>query len=146
MPPRFAQPGTMEFAVASRWKQLYEEEKLQREELEQRLKQVRNSLQENMETLKEQYRTDQIRQELAHHQQEQMRLVEQLRQRGDPLASLTGLLPSGPPGIHPAPLLQPPLLGQQTQPLFPNPDVSLCVLLRHDSYISYCRYRTCWGH
>ena len=118
----------MEYNVATRWKQIYDEEKAQRDELEQRLGLTRDGLEGSMNNLKEQYRTDLIRQELAHHQQEQMRLVEQLRQRGDPLG---GLLPTAPPPVHhSAPLLQqPPVLSQQ--PLFPHPEVNITLCSCH---------------
>ena len=80
-PPRFAQPNTLEFAVATQWKMAYDSEKRQREELEQHLRQSRNNLVHEMENIKEQHQTELIRQELAHHQQEQLRLVQQLRMR-----------------------------------------------------------------
>ena len=81
IPPRFAEPGSVEYAVASQWKATYESEKHQREELEQQLRQSRNSVLHEMEGLKEQHQTELIRQELAHHQQEQLRLVQELRIR-----------------------------------------------------------------
>lgn len=62
MPPRFAQPGTLEYNVAARWKGHYEYEKSQREELEQQLKQTRNQLQSDMEHIKEEHQTMMIRQ------------------------------------------------------------------------------------
>lgn len=81
IPPRFADPNSIEFAVANQWKAAYESEKRQREELEQQLRQARNNVVQEMETLKEQHQTELIRQELAHHQQEQLRLVQELRMR-----------------------------------------------------------------
>ena len=61
-PPRFAHPGTLEFEVASRWKAHYESERVQREELEQNLKQARNALQSEMQNMKEQHQTMLLRQ------------------------------------------------------------------------------------
>lgn len=81
VPPRFADPGSVEYAVASEWKSTYDTEKQQREDLEQQLRQARNTVLRAMETLKEQHQTELIRQELAHHQQEQLRLVQELRMR-----------------------------------------------------------------
>jgi len=61
-PPRFAQPGTLEYEVASRWKAHYENERVQREELEQTLKQARNALQNELHTVKQQHQTMLLRQ------------------------------------------------------------------------------------
>ena len=61
-PPRFAQPGSLEYDVAARWKTHYESEKMQREDLEQRLKEGRNQLQQDMHTIKEQHQTLLLRQ------------------------------------------------------------------------------------
>jgi len=61
-PPRFAHPGTLEFEVASRWKAHYESERVQRDELEQNLKQARNALQTDMQNMKEQHQTMLLRQ------------------------------------------------------------------------------------
>lgn len=95
--PRFAAPNSLEHAVATQWKLAYESEKRQREELEQHLRQARNNLVNEMESIKEQHQTEMLRQELAHHQQEQLRLVQQLRMRQGALATPTasGLEPNG---------------------------------------------------
>lgn len=126
LPPRFAQPNSLEFAIAARWKQAYDEEKVQRDELEQRLKVARNDIQKEMEVIKEQHRTNLLRQEFARHQEEGMRLAEQLRRRGEHISGLgMGFPPPPPGGIPPAPSLlqQPPGLGQgiPPAPLFPSP-------------------------
>ena len=89
VPPRFAVPNSIEHAVASQWKMAYESEKRRREEVEQELRQARNNLVNEMENIREQHQTEMLRQELAHHQQEQLRLVQQLRMRQGNL---------GPPG------------------------------------------------
>lgn len=125
LPPRFAQPSTLEFAIASRWKQAYDDEKVQRDEFEQRLKLNRNEIQKEMEVIKEQHRTELLRQEFARHQEAGLRLAEQLRQRGvtDPtLGAYPGLAPP-PPGGMPAAggLLQQPPGQQIPAPLFPAP-------------------------
>lgn len=126
LPPRFAQPNSLEFAIAARWKQAYDEEKVQKDELEQRLKVARNDIQKEMEVIKEQHRTNLLRQEFARHQEEGMRLAEQLRRRGENLGALgMGFPPPPPGGMPPAPSLlqQPPGLGQgiPPAPLFPTP-------------------------
>lgn len=138
--PRFATPNSLEHAVATQWKMAYESEKRQRDDLEQHLRQARNSLVNEMESIKEQHQTEMLRQELLHHQQEQLRLVEQLRMRQGALAApltsgldangagssmATSLFPSQPqptgtsgPGPTPASLLPPaaPLQGDRSAP------------------------------
>ena len=101
MGPRFAAPNSLEHAVATQWKLAYESEKRQREELEQHLRQARNNLVNEMESIKEQHQTEMLRQELAHHQQEQLRLVQQLRMRQGALATPTasGMEPNGSAGL-----------------------------------------------
>ena len=125
LPPRFAQPSSLEFAIAARWKQAYDEEKVQRDELEQRLKVNRNDIQKEMEVIKEQHRTNLLRQEFARHQEEGMRLAEQLRRRGESLAVLGmhGVPPPPPGGMPPPPSLlqQPPGQPVHPAPLFPSP-------------------------
>ena len=81
-------PNSVEHAVATQWKMAYDSEKRQKEELELRLRQARNSLVNEMENIREQHQTELLRQELAHHQQEQLRLVQQLRMRQGNLAPL----------------------------------------------------------
>ena len=100
--PRFADVGSVEFAVAEHWKAIFESEKCQREELEQQLGHARNSVLQGMESLEEQHQTKLIRQELAHHQQEQLRLVQELRMRQggcmpEPSFMEGGLSPPPPP-------------------------------------------------
>lgn len=101
MPPRFAVPNSVEHAVATQWKMAFESEKRRREEVEQELRQARNNLVNEMENIREQHQTELLRQELAHHQQEQLRLVQQLRMRqgnlGPPGSSM--LEPNGTAGI-----------------------------------------------
>ena len=125
LPPRFAQPSSLEFAIAARWKQAYDDEKVQRDELEQRLKINRNNIQKDMELIKEQHRTNLLRQEFARHQEEGMRLAEQLRQRGASVSVMarSGFPPPPPSGVPPPPsLLQPPPgHGMLPAPLFPSP-------------------------
>ena len=130
VPPRFAQLNTLEFAIASRWKQAYDDEKVQRDEFEQRLKLNRNEIQKEMEVIKEQHRTDLLRQELARHQEAGLRLAEQLRQRGVSDPAMGGYHSLAPPGAAvppPTGLLQQPPGQQIPAPLFPTPgsEVSL---------------------
>ena len=99
MPPRFAEHGSIEFAVAAQWKATYENEKNQRDDLEKELRKSRNSVLHEMESLKEQHQTELIRLELAHHQQEQMRLVQELRMRqGGAMPMGSFMEGAGPPG------------------------------------------------
>lgn len=127
LPPRFAQFNTLEYAIASKWKQAYDDEKVQRDELEQRLKQNRNEIQNQMEVIKEQHRTDLLRQELARHQQEGLRLAEQLRQRGETVPAIPSMrnIPPPPGSMQPPPSLlqQPPV--QQIPALFPTPGLEV---------------------
>lgn len=97
-PPRFAQPGSLEYDVAGRWKAHYDSEKMQREELEQRLKEGRNLLQQDMHNIKEQHQTLLLRQEIARHQQEQLRLAEELRKQEE---RMQGYYSQGGPQYHP---------------------------------------------
>lgn len=113
--PRFADPGTLEYAVASQWKSTYESEKRQRDALELELRHSRHSVVQDMESLREQHHTELIRQELAHHQQEQLRLVQELRMRQGSLGGMGG--PGGfmdQPGGG-APSFPPPILGGMDQ-------------------------------
>lgn len=127
MPPRFAQPNSLEYAIAARWKQAYDEEKVQRDELEQRLKVSRNDIQKEMEQIKESHRTNLLRQEFARHQEEGIRLAQQLRMRGENISmmGMQGYSPAPPSVMAPPPSLlqQPPMLGQgiPPAPLFPTP-------------------------
>lgn len=138
MGPRFATLNSLEHAVATQWKMAYESEKRQRDELEQHLRQARNSLVNEMESIKEQHQTEMLRQELAHHQQEQLRLVQQLRMRQGALATpltsgleangagsmATSLFPAQPqPGSNPASLL-PPAASMQGDRSAPPSEVS----------------------
>eukprot|EP00731_Ephydatia_muelleri_P031882 Em0023g389a len=103
--PRFAEPGTIEFEIASRWAAFYDHEKVMRDELEVRVKEEKANVEKEIQQLLEQHQTLVIRQEIARHQQEQMRLAAALREQetrmqhgGPPL----------PPGMmhhhHPQPL------------------------------------------
>ena len=111
--PRFAEHGSLEYAVASQWKSTYESEKRQRDELEQQLRQSRNAVLQDVEALKDQHQTELIRQELAHHQQEQLRLVQELRMRQGSFGNMAA--PGGsfmegpgavPPGFPPMPAME----------------------------------------
>lgn len=128
MPPRFAAPNSLEHAVATQWKLAYESEKRQRDELEHHLRQARNNLVNEMESIKEQHQTEMLRQELAHHQQEQLRLVQQLRMRQGALATpASGLEPNGSGGMATSlfpPQAQPPgSTGPNPTPM-PGPGLS----------------------
>lgn len=85
--------------MATQWKVAFENEKRQREEMEQQFRQARNNLMHEMENVKEQHQTELLRQELAHHQQEQLRLVQQLRMRQGMPPSSALMDGSGPGGM-----------------------------------------------
>ena len=61
-PPRFPQPGSLEYDVAMRWKQFFEQEKAERDELEEKIKGMKAAIQKDMDTIKEQHQTLMLRQ------------------------------------------------------------------------------------
>ncbi len=79
--PRFASPNDVEFAIAQRWLSVFDEEKAKRNELEIHIKENRGAVKDSIVNIREQHQTELMRQELVHHQQEQMRLLIQLRER-----------------------------------------------------------------
>lgn len=117
LPPRFSSPHDVEFMMANRWKAVFEDEKTQRAELEERLRENRVEVRKQMANIKEQHKIERMRQELVHHQQEQLRLMQQLNEREGIYSPQTSRIP-------PVGLLQPG--GQHTLPLFPPevPEVS----------------------
>jgi hypothetical protein len=128
-PPRFPQPGSLEFDVAQRWKAFFEQERSERDKLEERVRGMKSAIQNDMDTIKEQHQTLVLRQEIARHQLEQRRLAERLREQEERLKGLNaaqssmGLLPSFP---GPAPLF-PPIMGDPTRP----PDGEMPALMGH---------------
>ena len=64
-PPRFPQPGSLEYDVAMRWKAFFEKEKLERDELEERIKAMKADIHKDMNTIKEQHQTLMLRQGMA---------------------------------------------------------------------------------
>ena len=63
-PPRFPQPGSLEYDVAMRWKAFFDQEKTERAELEEKIKAMKASIQKDMDTIKEQHQTLMLRQGL----------------------------------------------------------------------------------
>lgn len=61
-PPRFPQPGSLEYEVAMRWKGFFEQEKAERNELEGKIKGMKSVIQKDMDTIKEQHQTLVLRQ------------------------------------------------------------------------------------
>ena len=62
MPPRFAQPGSFEYEWGMRWKQMEEQEKMQREQLERQLEENRHKLDDEMEIAKHEHQAMMMRQ------------------------------------------------------------------------------------
>lgn len=62
MPPRFAQPGSFEYEWGMRWKQLEEQEKLQREQMERSIVENRAKLEDEMEISKQEHQAMLMRQ------------------------------------------------------------------------------------
>lgn len=112
--PRFAEPGSLEHEIASRWAAFYDREKTLKDELEARLKEEKATVEKEIQQLVEQHQTLLLRQEIARHQQEQMRLAAALREQESRLH----------PGLHvggPPPPLPPPMVQQShPPPLFPG--------------------------
>ena len=61
-PPRFPQMGSLEYDVAMRWKAFFEQEKTERNEMEERIKTMKGAIQKDMDTIKEQHQTIMLRQ------------------------------------------------------------------------------------
>ena len=90
--------------IASRWKVVFEEEKVQREDLETRIKENRGAVREQMGDIRKQHETEMLRQELAHHQAQGLRLMQQLSEREGglmPPVSGAALYPQGAPPLFP---------------------------------------------
>ena len=60
--PRFAEPGTIEYEVASRWAAFYDREKVLRDELEVRVKEEKANVEKEIQQILEQHQTLMIRQ------------------------------------------------------------------------------------
>ncbi len=80
----------MEFIIGQRWLTAFEDERIQRNELERLISKNREEVKKSLMDVREQHQTELMRQELAHHQQEQMRLLMQLRDREGGLLHLPG--------------------------------------------------------
>merc|ERR1719431_2176322 len=74
--PRFAGEGTFEAEFSQRWKQLYELEKTQREQLEEQIKEARGRLLEEEGFAMKDWQTQQLRRELEERQQQLSRMEE----------------------------------------------------------------------
>jgi hypothetical protein len=62
-PPRFPQPGSLEFDVAQRWKAFFDQERSERDKLEEKVRGMKSAIQNDMDTIKEQHQTLVLRQE-----------------------------------------------------------------------------------
>lgn len=74
--PRFAGEGTFEAEFSQRWKQLYDLEKTQREQLEEQIKEARGRLLEEEGFAVKDWQTQQLRRELEERQQQLDRMEE----------------------------------------------------------------------
>jgi len=72
--PRFAQPGSFDAEFSQRWKQLYELEKQQRDQLESQIVEARERLLEEEQFAAKDWQTAQLRRELEERQQELARM------------------------------------------------------------------------
>ena len=66
-PPRFPQPGSLEFDVAQRWKAFFDQEKNERDKLEEKIREMKSGIQTDMDTIKEQHQTLVLRQGMISH-------------------------------------------------------------------------------
>jgi len=80
-PPRFAVPGTFEFDFGNRWKELYQMERVKREQLEQELKDAKERLDNDMELAYQEYQAAMMREDLKRRQEELDRLEASRRER-----------------------------------------------------------------
>jgi len=78
-PPRFALPNTFEFDFAQRWKQLYDLEKQQREQLEVQIGEARERLQDEEQFAIQEWHAQQLRQELE-ERTKQLAMMEERQQ------------------------------------------------------------------
>lgn len=74
--PRFAAPGAFELEFGNRWKQLYELEKTQRDNLEKNIKDAREKLEMEMDQAWHDHQTMLMRQDLMRRQEELARMEE----------------------------------------------------------------------
>ncbi|XP_072019591.1 uncharacterized protein [Amphiura filiformis] len=74
MPPRFAAPGSFEYEWGMRWKQIEDQEKMQREQLERQIEENRHKLDDDMENAKHEHQMVMMRQDLLRRQEELQRL------------------------------------------------------------------------
>jgi len=75
-PPRFALPNTFEYDFAQRWKQLYDLEKQQREQLEVQIGEARERLQDEEQFAIQEWHAQQLRQELE-ERTKQLKMMEE---------------------------------------------------------------------
>jgi len=75
-PPRFAVPNTFEYDFAQRWKQLYDLEKQQREQLEVQIGEARERLQDEEQFAIQEWHAQQLRQELE-DRTKQLKMLEE---------------------------------------------------------------------
>ena len=90
--------------IASRWKAVFDEERVQRDELETRIKENRAAVREQMGDIRKQHETELLRQELAHHQAQGLRLMQRLSERESslmPPVSGATIYPQGAPPLFP---------------------------------------------
>lgn len=115
--PRFALPGTFEHEFGNRWKELFQMEKMRKEQLDQELRESRERLEGDMDVAFQDYQAMLIREDLRRRQAELERLeaaknekMELMRRRNEERASARQQSfqpPGGMPGFggghHPFP-------------------------------------------
>ncbi|XP_036283050.1 non-POU domain-containing octamer-binding protein-like [Pipistrellus kuhlii] len=75
-PPRFAQPGSFEYAYAMRWKALLEMEKRQQDQVDRNIREAREKLAMEMEAARQDHQVMLMRQDLMRRQEELRRMEE----------------------------------------------------------------------
>ncbi|XP_050393128.1 paraspeckle component 1 isoform X2 [Patella vulgata] len=78
--PRFAQPGTFDYEMGMRWKQMENLEKEKLERVKKEMEEAQIKLEDDMQNALYDYQAEQIRQDLM-RQQEELRRLEELKQQ-----------------------------------------------------------------
>jgi hypothetical protein len=76
-PPRFASPGSFEYDFGQKWKEIYQMEVRQQEQLKMQMEEACTKLELDMETAQHEHQTMLLRQDLMRRQEELRRMEEQ---------------------------------------------------------------------
>jgi proline- and glutamine-rich splicing factor len=79
--PRFAEPHSLEWEMARKWKQLSQIEQQRKEGLDQEFKELREGLKQQMESFKIEETVKQLREQLLRMESESKKLCEEREQR-----------------------------------------------------------------